>query len=219
MCAGWGCGHATPECMAAAGTAWLAARPETRCSCCLLPLRPASLTNSPLHSTHPRLPCPALPCSGELMSYERCIFYTVLLSVVSLDRPTLKDKVGAAAAAADAAAAAAAAAGGARLPCCGALLPSRPVRGRGQAANGAAWGEGPGAECDAATLALSSPTPCLPPLAPLLSSFPSLPPGHRLSRGAERDRRPAPHAPLPLLPLRVQVRRVLQGECSPLEPC
>ncbi|EFN60012.1 hypothetical protein CHLNCDRAFT_55933 [Chlorella variabilis] len=31
--------------------------------------------------------------SGELMSYERCIFYTVLLAVVALDRPTLKSKV------------------------------------------------------------------------------------------------------------------------------
>lgn len=27
------------------------------------------------------------------MAYERCIFYTVLLAVVALDRPTLKDKV------------------------------------------------------------------------------------------------------------------------------
>jgi hypothetical protein len=183
-----------------------APRPTAPAACC-----PSDPLPSQTHLyTQPTLACPALPCSGELMSYERCIFYTVLLSVVSLDRPTLKDKVGAAAAAA---------AGGARLPCCGALLPSCPVRGRGQAANGAAWGEGPGEECDAATLALSSPTPCLPPLVPLLSSFPSLPPGHRLSRGAERDRRPAPHAPLPLLPLRVQVRRVLQGECSQLEPC
>lgn len=31
--------------------------------------------------------------SGELMPYERCIFYTVLLAVVALDRPTLKSKV------------------------------------------------------------------------------------------------------------------------------
>jgi 26S proteasome regulatory subunit N7 len=29
----------------------------------------------------------------ELMSYERCIFYTVVLAVTSLDRPTLKDRV------------------------------------------------------------------------------------------------------------------------------
>lgn len=27
------------------------------------------------------------------MSYERCIFYTVLLAVVALDRPTLKSRV------------------------------------------------------------------------------------------------------------------------------
>lgn len=33
-------------------------------------------------------------CSGELMPYERCIFYTVVLAVVALDRPTLKSKVG-----------------------------------------------------------------------------------------------------------------------------
>ncbi|PRW60726.1 26S proteasome non-ATPase regulatory subunit 6-like protein [Chlorella sorokiniana] len=31
--------------------------------------------------------------SGELMPYERCIFYTVVLAVVALDRPTLKSKV------------------------------------------------------------------------------------------------------------------------------
>jgi len=28
------------------------------------------------------------------MPYERCIFYTVVLAVVALDRPTLKSKVG-----------------------------------------------------------------------------------------------------------------------------
>jgi hypothetical protein len=28
------------------------------------------------------------------MPYERCIFYTVLLAVVALDRPTLKSKAG-----------------------------------------------------------------------------------------------------------------------------
>lgn len=49
--------------------------------------------------------CPSLlPLSGELMSYERCIFYTVLLAVVALDRPTLKSKVGGAGAAQGAAA-------------------------------------------------------------------------------------------------------------------
>lgn len=36
----------------------------------------------------------AFACSGELMPYERCIFYTVVLAVVALDRPTLKSKVG-----------------------------------------------------------------------------------------------------------------------------
>lgn len=37
---------------------------------------------------------PPCACSGELMPYERCIFYTVVLAVVALDRPTLKSKVG-----------------------------------------------------------------------------------------------------------------------------
>ncbi|KAI3429495.1 hypothetical protein D9Q98_005584 [Chlorella vulgaris] len=31
--------------------------------------------------------------TGDLMSYEQCIYYTVLLAVVALDRPTLKAKV------------------------------------------------------------------------------------------------------------------------------
>lgn len=38
--------------------------------------------------------CARSACSGELMPYERCIFYTVVLAVVALDRPTLKSKVG-----------------------------------------------------------------------------------------------------------------------------
>lgn len=142
------------------------------------------------------------------MSYERCIFYTVLLAVVALDRPTLKSK----------------ASGRTGL-----------LQVTGCQITGCCQEDHSGVRCLAHPTAqpwvcpaakAGHPWPSIQynrclimPAAPwMLQRQPALAPlrpaGHRLARGAVRDRLHPSPAPLPLLPLRLPVRRILQGEAE-----